>query len=179
MGEILAPVENGFQPGVTLMWENVVFSSNYDVLTFVPYTKSSGFEGKIIDLYPIEGSKFCPSASLRRLKKLAIAEGVWKSDNPVFTFKSGKFLTKQKVNLWLSKILNDFTDDNHIITGHSFRAAIPSILASHPNKSSVNSIKEWGGWASDSYKAYIKSEKEKRRILFEEIMKCVLSEYNY
>ena len=142
MGEILAPIENGFQPGVTLMWENIVFSSNYDVLTFVPYTKSSGFEGKIIDLYPIEGSKFCPSASLRRLKKLAIAEGVWKSDNPVFTFKSGKFLTKQKVNLWLSKILNDFTDDNHIITGHSFRAAIPSILASHPNKSSVNSIKE-------------------------------------
>ena len=78
----------------------------------------------------------------------------------------------------MSIILNDFTDDNHIVTGHSFRAAIPSIIASHPYKSSVNSIKEWGGWASDSYKVYIKSEKEKRRILFEEIMKCVLSEYN-
>ena len=112
------------------------------------------------------------------LKNLAIAEGVWKCNNPVFTFKSGKFLTKQKVNLWLSKILSDFTDDNHIFTGHSFRAAIPSMLASHPNKSSVSNIMEWGGWASDSYKVYIKSEKEKRKILFEEIMKCVLSEYD-
>ena len=178
MGEILAPVENCFESRVTPTWDNVVFSSNGDVLIFIPYTKTTGFEGKFIDLYPIKGCKFCPSASLRRLKKLAIAEGVWKCNLPVFTFKNGKFLTKQKVNLWLSKILGDFTDENHIFTGHSFRAAIPSVLASHPNKSSVHTIMEWGGWASDSYKVYIKSEKEKRRILFEEIMKCVLSEHD-
>ena len=178
MGEILAPVENCFESRVTPTWDNVVFSSNGDVLIFIPYTKTTGFEGKFIDLYPIKGCKFCPSASLRRLKKLAIAEGVWKCNLPVFTFKNGKFLTKQKVNLWLSKILGDFTDENHVFTGHSFRAAIPSVLASHPNKSSVHTIMEWGGWASDSYKVYIKSEKEKRRILFEEIMKCVLSEHD-
>ena len=176
MGEIVAPLENNFEPGITLTWKNVVFSNEGEVLIFIPYSKSTGFKGKIIDLYPVTNCKFCPVASLKRLKKLALAEGVWKSDNPVFTFKNGKFLTKQKINSWLRKILCDFTDKNHTFTGHSFRAAIPSILASHPDECKVENIKEWGGWSSDCYAIYTKSEKDKRRVLFTEIMKCIFPE---
>ena len=76
---------------------------------------------------------------------MALAEDVWEPKKPIFAFKNEKFLTKQKVNLWLSKMLSDFTDENHTFTGHSFRAAILSILASHPNKCRVENIKDWEG----------------------------------
>ena len=173
MGEIVAPLENSFEPGVTFTWENVVFSNEGEVLIFIPYSKSTGFKGKIIDLYPIASCKFCPVALLKRLKKLALTEGVWKLENPVFTFKNGKFMTKPKIYSWLGKILSDFTDENHTFTGHSFRAAIPSILASHPDECKVANIKEWGGWSSNCYALYTKSVKDKRRVLFTEIMKCI------
>ena len=101
MGEILSPFQGNFEPRSTLKWENVVFSENKEVLLFVPYSKTNGFEGKIIDLYPIKGSKFCPASSLIRLKKLAIVEGIWKPENPVFAFKSGKVILQTNSTLLL------------------------------------------------------------------------------
>ena len=75
-------------------------------------------------------------------------------NKPVFSFSSGKNLTKKQINLWLSTLLDDFVDSNHKITGHSFRAGIPSTLASFPDEYSVKIIKEWGMWESNCYKLY-------------------------
>ena len=65
-------------------------------------------------------------------------------NQPVFRFKSGKGLTKAKLNVVLKNLLGDFEDENHKITGHSFRAAIPSALAAHPEKSEIADVLEWG-----------------------------------
>ena len=64
----------------------------------MPYSKTTGFKGKLIDLYPIAGSSICPFASLFKLKKMAVSEGIWDKSKPVFSFKSGKFLTIAKLN---------------------------------------------------------------------------------
>ena len=120
MGEILSPVEKSFDPKTALLWENVNFLENKEILLYVPYSKTTGFKGKFIDIYPIQKSKLCPALALIRLKKMAEKEGVWEEGKPVFTFKSGKFLTKVKLNFWLSNLLFDFTDENHKITGHLF-----------------------------------------------------------
>ena len=74
MGEIVPPLENNFEPGITLTWKNVVFSNEGEVLIFIPYSKSTGFKGKIIDLYPVTNCKFCPVASLKRLKKTCFGQ---------------------------------------------------------------------------------------------------------
>ena len=50
MGEILAPSRNSFEPKSTLKWENVVVSSGNEILIFIPYSKTKGFKGKIVDL---------------------------------------------------------------------------------------------------------------------------------
>ena len=142
MGEILSLVEKSFDPKTALLWENVNFLENKEILLYIPYSKTTGFKGKFIDIYPIQKSKLCPASALIRFKKMAEKEGVWEEGKPVFTFKSRKFLTKVKLNFWLSKLLFDFTDENHKITGHSFRAAIPSLLAAHPDISSVKEIQE-------------------------------------
>ena len=144
MGEILPSSENCFDPDTTVLWENVIFSEGKEIVIYVPYSKSTGFKGKFIDLYPVDNNCICLSASLYKLRKMAVSEGIWNQGKPVFSFKSGKFLTKAKLNSWLATLLNDFTDENNTITCHSFRAAIPSLLAANPDVGSIKDIKMWG-----------------------------------
>ena len=98
MDEILPLLENSFDPDTTVVWDNVKFSDEKEIVIFMPYSKTTGFKGKFIDLYPIAGSSICPSASLFKLKKMAVSEGIWDKSKPVFSFKSGKFLTIAKLN---------------------------------------------------------------------------------
>ena len=173
MGEIVGITEKNFDPNTTLLWENVKFTNNNEILIYLQYSKTTGFKGKIIDLFAIEKNLCCPVKAMNRLRVLAHKEGSFHPNRPVFSFKSGKLLTKAKINQWLSQLLGDFTDENHIITGHSFRAAIPSTLASFPGESNSEEIKLWGLWTTDSYQVYTRQEREKRRALFYKIVDCL------
>ena len=174
MGEILSPNEKTFDPSTGLLWGNVKFFREKEVIMFIPYTKTTAFEGKFIELYPIKGSILCPASALIRLKEMAESEGVWDCKKPVFMFKSGKLLTKNKLNLWLNNLLGEFMDSNHVISGHSFRAAIPSLLASNPDRDTAKWIQEWGGWSSDSFHLYTKNKREERKSLFKKIVSSIM-----
>ena len=173
MGKLLAPNEKTFDAATSLKWENVKFIAEKEVLIFVPFTKTTGFKGCMLDVFPLSGEKTCPSAALSVLKEMAEKVGIFDPTKPVFAFRSGKFLTKAKLNMWLATILSDFVDENHKITGHSFRAAIPSSLASSPGKGSISDIKNWGNWVSDSYMKYTKQDREQKRALFHKIVDCL------
>ena len=164
MGELLAPQEKKFDSSTTLLWSNVKFSDKKEVLMLIPYSKTTGFKGKLLDIFPLKDKSLCPVSALSRLKNLSINHGIFSENMPVFMFKSGKFLTKATLNSWLAVILGDFTDKMHRITGHSFRSAIPTALSTHPNTDSAIIIKEWGGWVSSCYTRYTKAEREKRKI---------------
>ena len=176
MGEILSLNEKGFDPKTTLVWKNVKLLDDSEILMYIPFSKSTGFKGKIVDIFPTGIKRLGPSLALIRLKKMAGKERVYDPEMPVFSFKKGKFLTKLRLNNLLENLLEDFTDENHRITGHSFRSAIPSLLESHPDKNRVDEIKEWGGWISGSYSHYTKRENDRRRILFSKIVDCMLYE---
>ena len=173
MGEILPTHEKGFDPDTTVLWQNVQFLESGDILIFVPYSKTSGFEGKMLDLFAISGSKTSPTAALIKLKKLAEKTDGFSLSSPVFMLKSGKNLTKDIFNKKLAELLEDFCDENHKFTGHSFRAAIPTLIGSHPDENSVSDIKDWGNWNSDSYKVYVKNVHENRKKLFSKILDCM------
>ena len=173
MGELVPSQERNFDASTTLLWDNVREISNTEFIMFVPYSKTTGFKGKIVDIFEIKGDKNCPAAAIRKLRKMMREKTDFKSNVPVFSFHSGKNLTKKQINLWLSSLLEDFVDSNHKITGHSFRAGIPSTLACYPDEFPNNVIKTWGMWESNSYKLYIKHEREGKRALFEKIVKCL------
>ena len=80
---------------------------------------------------------------------------------------------RKKLNNYLRVLLGEFFSPNHQITGHSFRAAVPSALAASLSNSTVKDIKDWGCWALDSYLIYTKQESEKRKALFSRIVKCL------
>ena len=173
MGELVPSQERNFDASTTLLWDNIREINNTEFIMFVPYSKTTGFKGKIVDIFEIKGDKNCPAAAIRKLRKMMREKTDFKSNVPVFSFHSGKNLTKKQINLWLSSLLEDFVDSNHKITGHSFRAGIPSTLACYPDEFPNNVIKTWGMWESNSYKLYIKHEREGKRALFGKIVKCL------
>ena len=75
-------------------------------------------------------------------------------------------------------LLGEFCDDHHKLTGHSFRAAIPSLIGSYPILNSVSELKDWGNWESDSYKLYMKSTRETRKKLFDKILLCMYTDHD-
>jgi len=87
-------------------------------------------------------------------------------NRPVFQFKTGVNLTTKTMNTILDNLLHDFNNEKQKISCHSFRAAIPSVIASHPDKVSKTEVQEWGKWRSESYKKYTKMDRDKDRIMF-------------
>ena len=175
MGELVPTNERSFDPATTLLWGNIRKINDTEFVLFIPYSKTTGFKGKIVDIFEIKGDKNCPAAALKKLWKMAISTKGFCDDKPVFSFSSGKNLKKKQINLWLGTLLDDFVDSNHKITGHSSRVGIPSTLASFPDNYTVKVIKEWGMWESNSYALYTKQEREGKRALFERIVTSLYS----
>ena len=120
-GEILCSSENTFHPAESLLWEDVIFKKDC-VLIKIKIPKSRNPKGEFMDLFKIEDCFFCPVTALVRLRNLK-----GQSLDPkktVFTFKSGKNLTSTTLNTCLV-----IGAEAHHISGHSFRAALPSVLA--------------------------------------------------
>ena len=117
MGELVPSLERTFDARTTLLWDNVREINNTEFIIFVPYSKTTGFKGKIVDIFEIKEDKNCPAAALRKLRKMMMEKTDFRSEVPVFSFNSGKNLTKKQINLWLGSLLEDFVDSNHKITG--------------------------------------------------------------
>ena len=95
MGEILPHLENSFDPNTTVLWKNVVVTDEKDKTIFIPYSKTTGFKGKFIDIYPIKGNNICPSASLYKLKRMAESEGFGAKTDPFSLSGPANFSQKQ------------------------------------------------------------------------------------
>jgi len=169
MGELVAPTEKTFDPSTTLLWKHVVITDSY-VNIFIPFTKTKGLKGHLIEIFPFEMKNCCPYTALKGWETYAKKTGFYEKNLPVFTFESGKFLTTNKLNDILKSLLSDLGGKGKAsFTCHSFRAAIPTLIALHPDKSYVADIKEWGEWDSPAYTRYLKLEHDRKKYLFSKI----------
>jgi len=165
MGEIVSVNKKYFDPKTTVTWDNVIFLDEKEAIIHVPYSKSTGLKGIVLNVFPTNCIT-CPYAALRTLETISKETGVYERKDPIFKFKSGNFLTVQTMNNVIENLLSQFTDEKNTLSCHSFRAAIPSAIAAHPNKVTVAEVKEWGQWHSDSYKKYTRQERDKNREMF-------------
>ena len=86
-------------------------------------------------------------------------------------FSNGTLLTKQKFNetvkfLLCGKMGNICAN----ITGHSFRAGIPSILAKFPELANDEHIMGWGRWCSKAYMGYTRLKLDQKFKMFMKIV---------
>jgi len=173
MGEILPNNRSNWDPFTTLIWKYVDFGKE-DIVIFLPSTKTSKTKGEIIDLFLCKNEIWCPVQALKKLFRLKLNSGNFNENDPIFTFENNLALTPSIMNNLLKEIFsNIFNEDFIIFSNHSFRAAIPGLIANYPDKSFTKDIMEWGRWKGNSYELYTRTVACKRKSLFEKILMII------
>ena len=167
LGELLGEHEHIFDPYTTLLWQDLTIRSD-SVTLHIKSPKSRSPSGEFIDLFLFSDSTCCPVKSISLLQSLCI--GPRSIARPVFCFDSGKLLTKQNFNATLQQLLaNDIGKSGYKISGHSFRQAIPTVLAKYPDLVKDNHIMGWGRWCSSAYLSYTKLQLCQKKCIFSKI----------
>jgi hypothetical protein len=170
-GELLATTATSFNINETLMWRDVVIEGDTAIL-HVKVPKSKCENGEFIEIFEIENSRYCPVSALKKLKMLS----KFSSDpnSPVFRFEDGTLLSSYLLNKTLVDLLTpQLGDKARMFSGHSFRAAVPSALASSPDIASDNDIMNWGRWSSQSYKLYMRLNSNQKRHIYRKMISAI------
>jgi hypothetical protein len=166
-GELLSSQRYSFNKFETLMWEDIKFTNSSAILT-IKVPKSKNLKGEFVDIFEIPDERFCPVKALKALKQ---SVKNFSEKTPVFTFENGQFLTSEVVNTTLHALLTPILgDDAGQYSGHSFRAGLPSALASCPDLAADEQIKTVGRWSSDAFRLYTRLKYQQKRQLFEKIL---------
>jgi hypothetical protein len=98
LGELLASEEGAFSTSSDLTWSDVAITSQSSLLLRIKQPKTGSKEGEYIDLFSFPGHGCCPVKALKALKTKQLEAGSFYPVGPVFVFRSGKFLTKNRFN---------------------------------------------------------------------------------
>lgn len=176
LGEILSKSESSFDPTAVLRWKDVKTREDGSVLLHLRLPKSNSKEGEFVDLFPFVEVKYCPCAALEKLRNSPESRAA-EDKNPVFTFEDGKLLTSEKFTYTIRGLLEKHLGVNSsLVSAHSFRAGIPSILGKFPDLASDRDIKYWGRWSSSCFSTYSRLEQKKKLDLFKKITLAIQSD---
>jgi hypothetical protein len=164
-GELLSDSPFNFNPNETLLWKDVQFQQDGSILIHIKMDKNRLPQGSYIDLFTFSGHNCCPIAVLKKLKTFCA-----NPEKPIFQFENGKMLTSRYLNDTVQKLLYPIIGEPAtLISGHSFRAALPSAMANDPLAIKDIEIKNWGRWSSESYLLYTRLKLKQKKSLFEKI----------
>ena len=121
---------------------------------------ASSYSNKIY-LFRFKEKKLCPVRSIQKLHKYLRNHKLFDKNLPVFRFGQTKFLTQKVINNFLKK----WFPDSHI-SGHSFRAGIPTSIANFPDLTNDNHAMGWGRWRSKAFSSYQKAKKKQKNGFF-------------
>ena len=180
MSELLAS-GNGTKISHTcnaLTWERV-FKPNSNQLTisvkFPKVMKHS--KADAVDVYRYLDTKFCPVFQLLTLRNLMQDSNTFKPSDLIFRLASGKLLTMTVMNKILRNTMALFFDGNHSFSCHSFRAGLPSTMASLPEYFNETEIKIVGRWDSDTYLRYTRFTGIARELSMNKVHKVLNERY--
>jgi hypothetical protein len=169
LGEILHSSETIFDPKTCLMWDCVRFLEGGSILIHLRCPKSDSEEGDFIDIFPFPGC--CPVEALTGLAQNKPGHA---GNSPVFQFESGKLLTVQKfTNIVRTLLSKHLGPSSSLVSAHSFRAAIPSILAKFPDVVASTDICNWGRWRSSAFQSYTRLKQRQKFTLFKKVVDAI------
>ena len=163
----MAKNERVFNHSDILLWDDVKFK-NDAILLHIKIPKNRIAKGEFVDIFEFDNHNCCP---VKTMKMLYLTRGKnLKKNSPVFRFESGKMLTPAFITSTMRVLLHPHIGASaDQLSGHSFRAAIPSALANNDMLATDEEIKLWGRWGSPSYKKYVKLETKRRKAIFVKI----------
>jgi hypothetical protein len=179
LGELLTVDYSTFDPFSSLLWDDITFRYDGSLLFHLKSTKTSKFPGAYIDLFPFFDKTLCPIQALKHYRELSIQSGIFNRFQPVFVLTSNTRLTVSEFISCINRFLVplNILGPHDSITGHSFRAGIPSSLSIISDPSTVSDLKIWSRWTSDSYLLYLKLQAEQRKAIFEKIENLFKNSY--
>jgi len=167
LGEILGKNEKSFNQAETLLWRDIKIRGD-SILINIKIPKSRNAKGEFVDLFEFKMNNCCP---VETMKKLKLSKGKLGNEaSPVFCFDNGRILTPKTLTATVQSLLEPVIGDSaKLISGHSFRAGIPSVLSNNPELAKDEDIKLWGRWGSPSFKKYTRLHMKKRKAIFVKI----------
>jgi hypothetical protein len=166
-GELVYGSVNEFNPKEDLMWSDVKLDAE-SVTYKLKVTKNKTPLGEYVDLFTQSENKYCPVKAIRKLREIVNPVTL---EKPVFALSNDTLLTNKIVNEMLYKLLVPMIGESAaLITGHSFRAALPSVMASCPDIATQDDIQKWGRWSSNSYLLYTRLKMRQKRLIFAKIV---------
>jgi hypothetical protein len=166
-GELLSSSSNVFNSHETLLWEDINLKHSSAIVT-VKIPKSKNLKSEFVDLFKIPDERYCPINALKVLKE---STKNFSEKIPVFTFENGLHLTIHTLNSTLHTLLFPLLGDiAYEYSAHSFRAGLPSALASCPDLVADEQVKLCGRWSSDSFKSYTRLKTSQKKFLFDKIV---------
>ena len=172
LGEILSKNEKSFNPMETLLWRDIRFYKD-SVLIRVKIPKNRNPNGEFIDLFEFKHHNCCPVETLLNLKSSKTNKIT--DNSPVFMFESGTLLTPRAMSHTIRSLLEPkLGSAASMLSGHSFRAGIPSALSNHPELASDEEIKAWGRWDSSACNVYKRLNMNKKRAIFVKITSALM-----
>ena len=165
MGELLCKKSTSFDPHVNLLGKDInlkhtkINNCDVNVLSISVKSPKTGKPNSIsiVDVFPTNND-LCP---IQAFIKWSTCSPIIIESLPAFRLSSGLPLTNKMFNVhlktWLTKYLNFNVG---YISGHSFRAGIPSVLGSLGFED--HDIKQVGRWSSAAFQVYLKLPRTKR-----------------
>ena len=150
-GEVISTYAN--KPSFhTLRWNCVRKLAGQDGYMIHILAPKKDIKGLSVPLVPYKDHRYCPIFWLEKIKPQ-----ICDPNSFVFVFQSGKFISTSLMSKILTQVSTDL-GTNGKFTGHSLRAAIPSLLSSHPDSFSEREIRNTGRWKSDTYEVYCRTK---------------------
>ncbi len=132
----------------------IITDTHYTIFYAVPKCSETP-QGTVVDIYKFSDQNYCPIFNLDVLYKACRKMGRGKNYDAAFLMDNGDYFSTSKMNHFLKLYLKPFFSNLSCnYTCHSFRAALPSFMASHPEIFSVNDIKDTCRWKSDTVHRY-------------------------
>ena len=173
MGELLNGTITKIDSATSLLWKDLKYNGK-SWLIHVKAPKSRTQGGEFIDIFPFKNHNCCPVAALNKWKEISKHSEI--QTNPVFIMSNGCCLTQKVFNKTIQNLLcHRLGDSCKNISGHSFRAGIPSALAKNPELASDTHIMGWGRWCSPAYQTYTRLKLDQKESLFHKIVNVLNS----
>jgi len=165
--ELLCKHESTFDPEQALLWEDMTVTGpmgnrTLSVKLKCPKERQAG-RPTVVDILEV-GGPLCPIKAYKRWE----SREVHRRGEPMFHWPDGTPLTGRRFNVEVKRLLgSEATTAEGVISSHSFRSALPTILAEIGH--SEDDLKRIGRWSSRAYNAYIKGPRTQRLAMAKKI----------
>ncbi len=171
LGELLGKSEKCFDKFSDLLWEDATWDEEKIVLK-IKSAKIKGIPGNQAILFRIPDQSLCPVVALKRLQASQINLGLWEKHLPIFRKSNGLFLKKTEFLDWVNRARGEGSE---VLSGKSFRSALPSALQNFPISFQESHLKALGRWRGRSYQLYMRNDTPEFRWVFELVAKTLLN----